>query len=84
MDTTDSIIVYLSIWLIVFFSVLLIGIKSQHLKFKDDLYGNEGGAPKNPKIARKFLMTTLTTSILFSVIYYLVSYGYLNLRGYLQ
>ena len=31
------------------------------------------GAPKNPKIAKKFLLTTLITTIIFAVIYYLVS-----------
>ena len=46
--------------------------------------GNDPGAPKNPKIAKKFLITTLITSIIFAVIYYLSINNYLNLRGYLQ
>ena len=53
-------------------------------EFNPDLSGNDPGAPKNPKIARKFLITTLITSILFLVIYYLVNVGHLNIRGYLQ
>jgi predicted secreted protein len=84
MSTTGSLIVYISIWWIVFFSVLPIGIKSQNAKFTDELHGNDRGAPKNPKIRKKFLITTLITSIIFLVIYYLVSQNYLNLRGYLQ
>ena len=84
MSTTGSLIVYISIWWIVFFSVLPIGIKSQNAKLSDDLRGNDRGAPKNPKIAKKFFITTLITSIIFLVIYYLVSQNYLNLRGYLQ
>tara|TARA_B110000238_G_C15859575_1_gene324605 strand:- start:20 stop:274 length:255 start_codon:yes stop_codon:yes gene_type:complete len=84
MSITGSLIVYISIWWIVFFSVLPIGIKSQNAKFTDDLYGNDRGAPKNPKIGKKFLITTLITSIIFLIIYYLVSQNYLNLRGYLQ
>ena len=84
MSTTGSLIVYISICLIVFFSVLPIGIKSQNVKFNDALNGNDRGAPKNPKIGKKFLITTLITSIVFLVIYYLVSQNYLNLRGYLQ
>ena len=84
MGTTSAIIVYISIWCIVFFSVLTTGIKSQNLEFKDDLEVNDSGALKNPRIAKKFLITILITSILFSVIYYLVSNDYLNLRGYLQ
>jgi len=83
MDTTGATTIYISIWRIVFFSVLPTGIKSQNLKFKDNMRGNDSGDPKNPKIAKKFLLTTLITSILFLVIYYLVSNNYLNLRGYL-
>ena len=55
MSTTGSLIVYISIWWIVFFSVLPIGIKSQNAKLTDELHGNDPGAPKNPKIAKKFL-----------------------------
>jgi len=84
MGTTSATIVHRSIWGIVFFLALLIGKKSQNLKFKDDLHDIGPRAPKNPRIAKKFLLTTLITSILFLVIYYLVSNNYLNLRGYLQ
>jgi predicted secreted protein len=84
MGITGAIIIYISIWWIVFFSVLPIGIKSQNIEFKDRLQGNDPGAPKNPKIAKKFLITTLITSIIFAVIYYLSINNYLNLRGYLQ
>ena len=42
------------------------------------------GAPKNPKIAKKFFITTLITSIIFLVIYYLVEIDLLNLRKFLQ
>ena len=42
------------------------------------------GAPKNPKIAKKFLITTLITTIIFAVIYYLVKIDLLNLREFLQ
>ena len=84
MGTTGAIIVYICIWWIVFFSVLPIGIKSQSIEFKDDFQGNDPGAPKNPRIGKKFLITTLITSIIFAVIYYLTINNYLNLRGYLQ
>jgi len=84
MGITGAIIIYICIWWMVFFSVLPIGIKSQNVKFKDDLRGNDPGAPKNPRISKKFLITTLITSIIFAVIYYLVINNYLNLRGYLK
>ena len=84
MGITGSIIVYASIWWIVFFSILPIGIKSNKEIFKEKIAGIDPGAPKNPKIGKKFLITTIITSILFIMIYYLSNNGFLNLRNFLQ
>ena len=58
MGITGSIIVYVLIWWIIFFSVLSIGIKSNKEVFEEKIEGIDPGAPKNPKIAKKFLITT--------------------------
>ena len=84
MGITGSIIVYVLIWWIIFFSVLPVGIQSNKEKFKEKIEGIDPGAPINPKIGKKFLITTLITSIIFIVIYYLVKFNLLNLREYLQ
>ncbi len=84
MGITGSIIIYVMIWWIIFFSILPVGIKSNKEAFKDSIGGYDPGAPKNPKMAKKFLITTIITSILFIMIYYLVNAGVLNLRNYLQ
>ncbi len=84
MGITGSIIVYVMIWWVVFFSVLPLGIQSKKETFKESIEGIDPGAPNNPKIAQKFLITTIITSILFIVIYYLVSNSFLNLRNFLQ
>ncbi len=84
MGITGSIIVYVMIWWIIFFSVLPIGIQSNKEVFKEKIEGVDPGAPKNPKIALKFLLTTLITSIIFVVIYYLVDIEFLNLREILK
>ena len=84
MGITGSIIVYVMIWWIIFFSVLPIGIQSNKEIFRDKIGGMDPGAPKNPKLAKKFLITTLITSIIFIVIYYLVENDFLNLREFLQ
>ena len=69
MGITGSIIVYVLIWWIIFFSVLPVGIQSNKEKFKEKIEGIDPGAPINPKIGKKFLITTLITSIIFIVIY---------------
>ena len=84
MGVTGSIIVYGMIWWIIFFSVLPIGIQSNKEIYKEKIGGNDPGAPKNPRIVQKFLLTTLITSIIFAVIYYLVRIDLLNLREFLQ
>jgi predicted secreted protein len=84
MGITGSIIVYVMIWWIIFFSVLPVGIKSNKEAFRNSIEGADPGAPKNPKIGKKFLITTIITSILFIMIYYIVDLGFFNLRNFLQ
>ena len=84
MGITGSIIVYVIIWWIIFFSVLPVGIQSNKDIFKDSIEGIDPGAPKNPKIGKKFLITTIITSLIFIVIYYLVNNDLINLREFLK
>ena len=84
MGITGSIIVYVLIWWIIFFSVLPVGISSNKEKFREKIGGIDPGAPNNPNMGKKFLITTIITSIIFIVIYYLVGSNLLNLREYLQ
>ena len=84
MGITGSIIIYVMIWWVIFFSVLPMGIQSNKEVFREKIEGMDPGAPKNPKIAKKFFITTIITTILFIVIYYLVEIDLLNLREFLQ
>ena len=84
MGITGSIIVFVIIWWIIFFSVLPVGIQSNKEKFRERIEGIDPGAPKNPKIAKKFLITTKITTLIFVVVYYLVKIDLLNLREFLK
>jgi len=84
MGITGSIIIYVIIWWIVFFSVLPVGIQSNKETFREKIEGVDPGAPKNPNITKKFLITTVITTIIFFVIYYLVRLNLLNLRELLE
>ena len=72
MGLTGSIIVYVIIWWIVFFSILPVGIQSNKEAFKESLEGFDPGAPKNPNIAKKIsnynynYINTIYCDILFS------------------
>ena len=80
MGITGSIVIYVIIWWIVFFSLLPIDVnRNKIIKIE----GEDPGSPENPKILKKFMYTTILSSVLFLIIYYLVKYNYLNLRNFL-
>ena len=84
MGVTGSFIVYIIIWWIVFFSALPVGIKHYDKPFKNNLEGIDPGAPKNPNILKKFLYTTLITTVIFIGIYYIVVNDHFNLREFIK
>ena len=84
MSITGSIVIYVIIWWIVFFSALPIGIKHDDKRFYNNLEGAYPGAPKNPNIFKKFLYTTFITTVIFIVIYYIVSNNHFNLREFIK
>ena len=81
MTITGSIVIYVIIWWIVFFSLLPIDVnRSKNIKIE----GEDPGSPENPKILKKFINTTIISSLLFLIIYYLIRYNYINLRNFLM
>ncbi len=77
MSLTGSLIIYVLIWWIVFFALLPIDVNREK---KQNIIGIDAGAPENPKIIKKFVYSTLITSIIFIIIFLLVKYEYLNIR----
>ncbi len=78
MNLTGSIIIYVLIWWIVFFSLLPVDVDRNK---KNLVEGVDPGAPENPKLIKKLIYTTSITSIIFIGIFLLVKYDYLNLRN---
>ena len=81
MSITGSIVIFVIIWWIVFFSLLPIDVN--RIK-KKTIEGEDPGSPENPKILKKFIYTTVISSVFFLIIYYLVQYNFLNLRNFLM
>ena len=78
MSITGSVVIYVIIWWIVFFALLPIDVNREK---KQNIIGIDAGAPENPKIIKKFVYSTLITSIIFIIIFLLVKYEYLNIRN---
>jgi len=81
MSITGSLIIFVLIWWIIFFSLLPIDVDRKH---KEMVEGVDKGSPENPKIIKKIIYTTIITSIIFIGIFILVKYDYLNLRRFIS
>ncbi len=81
MSITGSLIIFVLIWWIIFFSLLPIDVDRKH---KDMVEGVDKGSPENPKIIKKIIYTTVITLIIFIGIFMLVKYDYLNLRRFIS
>tara|TARA_B100000886_G_C20026358_1_gene328009 strand:- start:167 stop:412 length:246 start_codon:yes stop_codon:yes gene_type:complete len=80
MSVTGLAIIYIIIWWIVFFAILPIDVDRQK-SIKID--GEDPGSPENPKMLKKFIYCTVITTVLFTLIYLLMKFEYLNLRNIL-
>jgi predicted secreted protein len=72
--------VFVVLWWFVFLIALPIGI---HTEENPDL-GNMRGAPKNPNLKMKIIITTIITVILTGAYFYSLQHGlfdFLNIRG---
>ena len=81
MSITGSLVVFVCLWWIVFFAMLPIDVNREK---KDNSEGVDPGAPENPKILKKIVLSTAITSIIFIIIYLLVKYEYFNLRNFIN
>ncbi len=69
---------FMIIWLVVFFCILPIDV-NRNRKFL--VPANEVGAPENPKMLKKLIYCTSITSIIFTVVFILIKYEYLDLKN---
>ena len=81
MSITGSLIIFVLIWWIIFFSLLPIDVDRKH---KEMVEGVDKGSPENPKIIKKIIYTSIITSIIFIGIFILVKYDYINLRRFIS
>ncbi len=78
MSIAASLVLFASIWAIVFFMVLPFGMVSQ-AEDGDVLPGTPASAPANPVIVRKAVITTIIAAIAFSVIWSAINWRLVTL-----
>ena len=61
-------LIYVIIWWVVVFTILPIGIKKPNKVAK----GHAEGAPKNPLILKKFIITTFVAFFLWLIVFFII------------
>ena len=83
MSITGSVVVFIILWWLVLFIILPRNINSQQEK-GNIIEGTDPGAPTNPNIVKKLVITTFITSLLFAIIFFLTYFNILNIREILS
>ncbi|MCB1376777.1 MAG: DUF1467 family protein [Alphaproteobacteria bacterium] len=78
MSLTSGIAIYFITWWVTLFAVLPWGVRSHHEAGKDVMEGHDAGAPTNPMMWRKVLVTTVIASAIFVLIYGQMTYEWIG------
>ena len=76
----EGLVVYLITWWIVIFAVLPIRITGQH-EAGEMVEGTDPGAPVNPRLKEKAVLTTVITSALWLVFFTVMELGLVDLNA---
>ncbi|MGB9141879.1 MAG: DUF1467 family protein [Aestuariivirga sp.] len=79
MNLASGIAIYFIIWWLVLFLVLPFGIRNAHETGETVEEGHEPGAPANPRILRKAVVTTILATTVFAIFYVAKTRGWLSL-----
>jgi predicted secreted protein len=78
MGPTLSVALYFVLWWTILFAVLPLGVRNQHEE-GEVTPGSDHGAPAKPRLAWKFMITTVVTTIVFVIVYVVVNYNLISL-----
>jgi predicted secreted protein len=78
MSIPSGIAIYFIIWWVCLFVVLPWGVRNPHEAGEQVEQGNEAGAPVNPMLWRKVLVTTIVASLVFLVVWGQITRGWIS------
>lgn len=79
MSVFTGIAIYLTIWWTVLFSVLPIGVTSHAEAGIDKGDGGDPGAPVDPKLKKKFMTTTIISTVLWVILFLVLHFKIIQL-----
>lgn len=80
MRMSSAIAIYFIIWWVVLFAVLPWGIRNSAETGETVEQGNDAGAPVNPRLGLKALITTIVATIVFIAVYAMINQGWVGLQ----
>lgn len=80
MNPVGALVIFLLVWWCVFFAVLPMGVKGRWEGTDDGVKGADPGAPADPQLKRKVLMTTAISAVVSVVIIAIVASGVIDFR----
>lgn len=79
MSVFTGIAIYLTLWWTVLFSVLPLGVVSHAEAGIDKGDGGDPGAPVDPKLRKKFVTTTIITTVLWVILFLVLHFKLIQL-----
>ena len=79
MSVFTGIAIYLTLWWTVLFSVLPLGVVSHAEAGIDKGDGGDPGAPVDPKLKKKFVTTTIVSTILWVILFLVLHFKLVTL-----
>lgn len=78
MKIGSAIAVYLLFWTVTLFTMLPLGVRTHEEAGSDRVRGQADSAPHAPMLARKMLLTTVVSALLFAIFYGNFVYGWVG------
>ncbi len=76
MSLFNGIILYVCIWFVVIFTVLPWGVR----RIENPEAGHDVGAPERPRLLLKAGVTTVLSTVIWFIVYYVITSGIISLR----
>ena len=80
MNIATVLLVYVIAWWMVFFAALPVGIRSQHESDEVQVDGVDPGAPVNPNLKKKIIITSIIALVLTVAYYFLATSDLITFR----
>jgi predicted secreted protein len=80
MNAAGALVIYILIWWCVFFAMLPMGVRGRWESESDNVEGADPGAPANPQLKKKALITTGVAFLFWLITCAVILSGVINFR----